>query len=88
MNQTEIFTRLKTMIVDRFELQDASITGETRQKELGIDSILMVDLMLDVESELDFTFESMDLPTNPSLNEIVALISQNMAGSDEGLQAV
>jgi acyl carrier protein len=39
----------------------------------------MVDMMLDVETELGFTFESMDLPRNPSLDTIVDLVQRNLS---------
>lgn len=66
------------MLQERFDVDAASISGETRVGELGIDSILMVDLMLDIETELGFTFISMDLPKNPSLDEVADLVHRSM----------
>jgi hypothetical protein len=39
----------------------------------------MVDMMLDVETELGFTFESMDLPRNPSLDTNDDLVQRNLS---------
>lgn len=82
MNDKQIYERLAALISSRFDVPASSLTKETRQKDLGIDSILLVDLMLDIETELDFVFESIDLPNNPSLGEIVALIRHNLTKTD------
>ena len=78
MQRQEILERLKALIHERFGIDPAGVTGSTTQAELGIDSLLMVDMMLDVETELDITFESMDLPRNPDLDTIVDLVKRNM----------
>ena len=78
MERQEILERLKALIHERFGIDPAGVTGSTTQAELGIDSLLMVDMMLDVETELDITFESMDLPRNPDLDTIVDLVQRNL----------
>lgn len=84
MERQEILERLKALIHERFGVDPGSLSGSTTQAEIGIDSLLLVDMMLDVETELDFTFESMDLPRNPDLDTIVGLVEQNMAKSRNG----
>jgi acyl carrier protein len=76
MRKEEILEKLKSMLHERFSIDPAGITGETRRADMGLDSILMVDLMLDVESEMGITFDTMDLPPNPSLNDVSELISR------------
>jgi acyl carrier protein len=84
MHRQEILERLKALIHERFGIDPAGITGSTTQAELGIDSLLMVDMMLDVETEMGFTFESMDLPRNPDLDTIVSLVERNMGQGTGG----
>ena len=84
MERQEILERLKTLIHERFGVDTAGFTGSTTQAEVGIDSLLMVDMMLDVETELGITFESMDLPRNPDLDTIVELVVRNLARSAAG----
>ena len=79
MDRQEILERLKALIHERFGVDPAGLDGSTTQAQIGIDSLLLVDMMLDVESELGFTFESMDLPRNPSLDTIVDLVQRNLA---------
>ncbi len=84
MERQEILERLKALIHERFGVDPAGLTGGTRQSDIGIDSLLMVDMMLDVETELDFTFDSMDLPRNPDLETIVDLIERNLRKKHAG----
>ena len=78
MDRQEILERLKALIHERFGVDPATLNGSTTQAEIGIDSLLLVDMMLDVETELGFTFEAMDLPRNPSLDAIVDLVERNL----------
>lgn len=79
MQREEILERLKALIHERFDIDPATLNGSTTQADIGIDSLLMVDMMLDVETDLGFTFEAMDLPRNPSLDAIVDLVERNLA---------
>jgi len=66
------------MLHDRVGPTVVPINAQTRLQELGIDSIIQVDIMLDLESELDFTFKNMSLPKDPTVAQIVALIQEAM----------
>ena len=84
MERQQVLERLKALIHERFGIDPVGVTGSTTQAELGIDSLLMVDMMLDVETELGFTFESMDLPRNPTMDTVVDLVLRNMARDGAG----
>lgn len=81
MENSAILRRLTEMLQERVGETDVPITAQTRLRELGIDSIIQVDIMLDLESELDFTFKNMALPKDPTVEQIVDLIQDAMAGS-------
>lgn len=78
MQREEIFECLKALIAERFEVPPDSMSMETTQLDLQIDSILMVDLMMDVEERLNFTFDSLELPKNPTLGSIVDLVEKSI----------
>jgi acyl carrier protein len=84
MERQEILERLKTLIHERFGVDPAGLSGATTQRDIGIDSLLLVDMMLDVETELGFTFDSMDLPVNPTLDTIVSLVEDNLRRQSPG----
>ncbi len=79
MEKNRIMEHLIRMLHEKFGTDPASVTSETRQQDLGIDSILLVDLMLDLEDELGFSFQSMVLPPNPSIGDICELVARNMS---------
>lgn len=74
MDRAEILDVLKKLLEEKYEIQPDTLTPETRQDDIGLDSMTMVDLMLDIETELEFEFPDLTVPSNPSLDEIVSLI--------------
>ena len=80
MLRDEMLDKLKSMIVEKFDLKPESVSASTTQSELGIDSIIMVDLMMDVEERFGIEFKELQFPKNPSLNDIVDLIAPNSNG--------
>jgi len=80
MLRDEMLDKLKSMIIEKFDLKPESVSASTTQSELGIDSIIMVDLMMDVEERFGIEFKELQFPKNPSLNDIVDLIVANSNG--------
>lgn len=76
MDRAEILNWLKGLLKDKYEIDPDTLTGASRQDDIGLDSMTMVDLMLDIETELDFQFPDLNIPKNPSLDEIVNLIAE------------
>lgn len=74
MDRTKILELLKSLLKDKYDVDPDSLTGASRQDDIGLDSMTMVDLMMDIETALDFQFQDLNLPKNPSLDEIVDLI--------------
>ncbi len=77
MDKPGIMHRLQEMLNERIDVT-IPLTGETTIQQLGIDSIILVDFMLDLESELNFTFKSMDLPKDANLDQIVDLVHDSL----------
>ncbi|MHB8446435.1 MAG: acyl carrier protein [Rudaea sp.] len=77
--------RVKTMVVDflveRFELPRERLLGETSLRELGLDSIMMLDVMLDVEDRLGVKLRDLAMPVNPKIDDIAALVERNLASA-------
>lgn len=85
MQRKEILEKVIGLVAQRFDLDPAHIHGETRRADMNIDSILMLDLMLDIESEMGLIFREIDLPPNPKINDVVDLIEANVgAGGTVG----
>lgn len=77
MERNKVLELLKALLKEKYDVDPDSLTGASRQDEIGLDSMTMVDLMMDIESSLDFQFPDLNLPKNPSLDEIVDLIVES-----------
>lgn len=81
MDRAEILDRLKQLLKDKYEIDPSTLTEESRQDDIGLDSMTMVDLMLDVEDQLGVQFPEIDLPKNPSMKDIVSLIEKSLSSA-------
>lgn len=75
MEKEEILTKLKALLNQRFSIDMNQLSASSRLGDLGLDSMHLVDIMLDIESEMNFSFESIDLPPNPSLDDMSRAIA-------------
>lgn len=67
-----IFEKVKEVLVKELTLGEDEITLESNFEELGIDSLDMVELVMQLEEEFDITIEeSTDLRT---VNDVVEYI--------------
>lgn len=74
----QILNKLLSTLNERFAIDTEQVSTASRLSDIGIDSLHLVDIMLDMEGEFGFRFESLMLPSNPSLEQITRAI---MAGS-------
>jgi acyl carrier protein len=74
----DIVSKLKNILDERFGIDTRAIDEGTRLGDIGIDSLHIVDMMLDIEIDMDFNFEDLSLPPNPSLGEMSAAIQKNL----------
>ncbi len=77
MDKTQILKLLKALLKEKYDVDPDSLTGASRQDDIGLDSMTMVDLMMDIETAMDFQFPDLNIPKNPSLDEIVELIARS-----------
>jgi acyl carrier protein len=73
----QILNKLLSTLHERFSIDIERIDTASRLSELGIDSLHLVDIMLDMENEFGFRFESLLLQPNPSLEDITLAIGRN-----------
>ena len=79
LNTDEFVSKLKIILNERFGLDTTTFNESTRLGDIGIDSLHVVDIMLDIEADFDFNFQDLSLPPNPSLGEMSEAISKNLA---------
>ncbi len=71
------FDKLKTLIADHLDIDEAEITMETTFEDLGIDSLDTVELMMEVEDEFGIEVKAQEV--GKSVKELVAYIDAKLA---------
>lgn len=81
MDNAAILTKIQASLHDRFGLEVVQLGESARLGDLGVDSLHVLEIMLDLEAELGTKLVDLSFPTNPSLGEVAAVISRNLTGN-------
>lgn len=79
MNNADVVAKIKEALNNRFGIDIAQLEENSRLRDLGLDSLHVVELMLDMEADLGVKLEDLSVPPNPSLGEVAAAIERNLA---------
>jgi acyl carrier protein len=79
MQNTDILGKIRASLTERFGLEASQLSESARLRDLGVDSIHVLEIMLDLETELGVSLSDLTLPPNPTLGEVAAMISRNLA---------
>lgn len=66
------FETIRKIIAEKMEIDEDKITMESTLQDLDIDSLDMVDIIMDVESELDISLE--DLKDVQKVGDVVNFV--------------
>ena len=80
MDKNEILSKIQSSLHERFGLDFSQLDESARLRDIGVDSLHVVEIMLDLEAELGTSLADLSFPPNPSLGDVVAVISKNIAG--------
>lgn len=82
ITDAEISTLVKQVLQERFDVAPDTVKDDTTIRGVGLDSILLMDVVLDLEDRLGVQLQDLSMPPNPTLLDVVALIRRNLtAGS-------
>jgi len=84
MERTKITEMVLAMVNQNTGIDISKLSEATSQIDLGIDSILLIDLMLALEDRLEFSFSSLEMPKNPTIGNIVDMIEKEMSAKSAG----
>jgi acyl carrier protein len=76
-NTESILPALKKIVEERFNIDTTGFTEQTKLRDLGLDSMHVVDILLDIEEMFGFKILDLSLPNDATLGEICAEISKN-----------
>ena len=73
-----VFEKLKTIIIEEFEIEEELITMNTSlTDELDIDSLDLVDLVMTVEDEFSIELPDEALESMKTIGDLVKYIEEN-----------
>ena len=71
----EVLEKLRALLEARFSLPAHSLGETVRLRDLNVDSMHIVELMLDLEDMLQIKISSLSLPKNPTLAAVADAIA-------------
>ena len=80
MDAAAILDKIRTSLTARFGIEPSQLAQDARLRDLGVDSIHVLEIMLDLETELGVSLSELSLPPNPSLGEVAAVVAKNVSG--------
>ena len=79
LDSVGVQTMVRDFLVERFEIPADKLTNEVALRDLGLDSIMMLDVLLEVEDRLGIKLRDLAMPPNAKLGDVVALVERNLA---------
>ncbi|MBK0348145.1 acyl carrier protein [Aerococcaceae bacterium zg-ZJ1578] len=75
MSETEtVFSIVKNMIVDRFNVNEETVTPTMTFDDLGADSLDVVELVMEIENHFDVTFDDEKIEQLTNIGDAVQYI--------------
>jgi len=78
MNKAEIISTINDFLVDEFELEEESLQAQASWKEIGIDSLDFVDIVVVVENVFGIIIKGEDMAQVKVLQEFYDFIEQRI----------
>ena len=79
LDAVHIQTVIKDFLAERFDISADKITDNTAIRDLGLDSMMMLEVMLELEDRLGIKLKDLSMPANPMLRDVVALVERNQS---------
>lgn len=76
MSESEVFDRVRDLVVNKLDVDEDEVTMEASfQDDLGADSLDVMELVDDLESEFKITIEEQDLDKIKTVGDAVRYIA-------------
>ena len=82
LDEERIRTAIKEFLGERFDISADRITDQTSIRDLGLDSMMMLEVMLELEDRLGVKLRDLSMPATPTLPDVVKLVLRNQAAQN------
>jgi acyl carrier protein len=73
-----ILAAIREFLAERFDIPAERVTLDAPLRELGLDSMMVMDVMLETEDRFGVKLMDLALPREPRLGDVVSLIERNL----------
>lgn len=81
LSHEQIQSLVEDFLSENFGVAKEEMAPHVTLRKLGIDSIMMLDIMLEMEDRLGIKLKDLSTPAQPKLSDVVDLIERNLAAS-------
>ncbi len=81
LDSVRILAMVKDLLTERFDIPASKMANDIAIRELGLDSMVMLEVMLEMENRLSVRLKDLSMPTRPMLSDFVALIERNLVSA-------
>ena len=79
LDSQHIRTSVKEFLAERFDVPADRIKDDASIRDLGLDSMMMLEIMLEMEDRLGLKLNDLSMPANPTLHDVVKVVERNLA---------
>ena len=79
LDAVHIRTVVKDFLEERFDISADKIADDTSIRDVGLDSMMMLEVMLELEDRLGIKLKDLAMPANSTLRDVVALVERNQS---------
>lgn len=78
----QILSLLQQFLAEKFDISADKASIDTPLQDLGLDSMLVLDVLLEAEDQLGVKLDDLAIPRNATLGDVVAVIQRNLDKSE------
>ena len=78
MNKNDIISKINNFLIDEFEIEEELIAPQSTWKDIGIDSLDFIDIVVVVENVFGLTIKGEDMANVKSLQDFYDFIEARL----------
>ncbi|MCF7222410.1 acyl carrier protein [Marilutibacter chinensis] len=69
---------MSRLVQEQYGIDAGLIVPEARLRDLGIDSMMSADLLIELETAFSITFTDLQLPSDPTVGDVLDLVHRTI----------
>ena len=74
---SRILTTLQELLAERFDIPAQTATADALLRDIGLDSMMVLDVIMDIEDRIGMKLDDIGLPRDATLGDVVKVIQRN-----------